>query len=166
MPFAGNPLGSQRFPLFGSGFAHLPEAAVQLTRLGALQLKTGASQRRTSPRAAILRLIVAYLIAVCPSSAQSNSDTIRGVVINNATHEPIARALVYSPDNRFATMTNSEGRFEFNLPQENRIPAIPPSHACKPEPRFVPTYYSRASPDSWPIPTIRRRISRTKMQKI
>jgi len=50
-----------------------------------------------------------------PSSAQSTpaADTIHGIVINSVTHEPIARALVYSPDNRFATLTNSEGRFEF-----------------------------------------------------
>jgi hypothetical protein len=79
-------------------------------------LKTGESQRRMPPGAVILLVIGACLTVVCTSAAQSNSDTIRGVVINSATHEPVARALVYSPDNRFATMTNSEGRFEFNLP--------------------------------------------------
>jgi hypothetical protein len=79
-------------------------------------LKNGESQRRTPPRAIILLVIAAWLSVVCSSAAQSNSDTIRGVVINSATHEPVARALVYSPNNRFATMTNSEGRFEFNLP--------------------------------------------------
>src|SRR5579863_708640 len=58
-----------------------------------------------------------------PAHAQSTqaeekpADSIRGVVINSGTHEPIGRALVYSPDNRFATMTNSEGRFEFALAQ-------------------------------------------------
>jgi hypothetical protein len=46
-----------------------------------------------------------------------NSDTIRGMVINSITREPIARSLVYSPDNRFATLTNSEGRFEFTVPK-------------------------------------------------
>jgi hypothetical protein len=54
-----------------------------------------------------------------PSSAQSTSDdtnTIRGIVINSVTREPIDRAMVSSPDNRFATLTNSEGRFEFALP--------------------------------------------------
>src|SRR5580704_15436333 len=45
------------------------------------------------------------------------ADSIRGIVINSVTREPIGRALVYSPDNRFATMTNSEGRFEFTLAQ-------------------------------------------------
>ena len=43
------------------------------------------------------------------------ADSIHGTVINSVTHEPIGRALVYSPDNRFATMTDSEGRFEFSL---------------------------------------------------
>jgi hypothetical protein len=38
-------------------------------------------------------------------------------VINSVTHEPIDRALVSSPDNRFATLTNSDGRFEFALPK-------------------------------------------------
>jgi hypothetical protein len=72
---------------------------------------------RTVPRA-ILFLLAMGCLSTLRSGAQSMSDTtdaIRGVVINSATHEPIARALVYSPDSRFATMTNSEGRFEFTL---------------------------------------------------
>lgn len=48
-------------------------------------------------------------------SVADAGDSIRGVVISSVNHEPIARALVYSPDNRFATLTNSEGRFEFSL---------------------------------------------------
>jgi len=48
---------------------------------------------------------------------EENKPAIRipGVVINSLTHEPIGRALVFSPDNRFATMTDSEGRFEFTF---------------------------------------------------
>jgi hypothetical protein len=42
---------------------------------------------------------------------------VHGTVVNAATHEPIGRALVYSPDNRYATQTNSEGHFEFALPR-------------------------------------------------
>ena len=38
-------------------------------------------------------------------------------MINSVTHQPVDRALVYSPDNRFATLTNSEGRFEFAVPE-------------------------------------------------
>ncbi|HEV3201844.1 MAG TPA: hypothetical protein VGZ73_28295, partial [Bryobacteraceae bacterium] len=34
-----------------------------------------------------------------------SADVLRGTVVNGVTHEAIGRALVYSPDNRFATMT-------------------------------------------------------------
>ena len=49
--------------------------------------------------------------------AEDATTTIRGIVINSVTHEPIARALVYSSDNRFAVLTNGSGEFEFALPQ-------------------------------------------------
>ncbi len=45
--------------------------------------------------------------------AKSAADRISGVVINSVTHEPIARALVVSEGERFATLTDSSGRFEF-----------------------------------------------------
>ena len=51
-------------------------------------------------------------------TASDDSDAIRGVVINSVTHDPIERALVFSPDNRFATLTSREGRFEFRLPKK------------------------------------------------
>jgi hypothetical protein len=44
-------------------------------------------------------------------------NTIHGVVINSVTREPVSRALVYSPDHRFGTLTDEEGHFEFSLPQ-------------------------------------------------
>jgi hypothetical protein len=70
-----------------------------------------------------LRTITIFLCAIAClsgiySSAQSASektDAIHGVVMNSVTHEPIPRALVSSPDHRFATLTNSEGRFEFTF---------------------------------------------------
>ena len=40
-------------------------------------------------------------------------------MINSVTRETIARALVSSPGNRLAILTNSEGRFEFTLPRGN-----------------------------------------------
>jgi hypothetical protein len=43
--------------------------------------------------------------------------TIRGTVINRITREPIGRALVYSPDNRFARLTDEEGHFEYPIPK-------------------------------------------------
>ena len=41
---------------------------------------------------------------------------LHGTVVNSVTHEPISRALVFSPDNRYATMTDSQGGFEFTFP--------------------------------------------------
>jgi hypothetical protein len=68
------------------------------------------------------RSILFLLVVVClngtlayAQSTSDNTDTIRGIVINSVTREPIGRALVFSSDNRFATWTNSEGRFEFAL---------------------------------------------------
>jgi hypothetical protein len=43
--------------------------------------------------------------------------TVRGTVVNAITDAPISRALVYSPDNRFAMLTDSEGHFAFTLPK-------------------------------------------------
>jgi hypothetical protein len=68
-------------------------------------------------------LAIAFLFSVNLTSAStqvtqaenSQSDAIRGIVVNSVTHEPVGRALVYSPDNRFATMTDGEGRFEFTF---------------------------------------------------
>jgi hypothetical protein len=80
--------------------------------------------RQASPCAILLRFFLFFLAVAClgsvRSSAQSTSDnphTIRGIVINRVTGEPIARALVSSPGNRLAILTNSEGRFEFTLPR-------------------------------------------------
>jgi hypothetical protein len=73
--------------------------------------------RQPHPRS-ILLLLVVFCLSGSLAYAQSisnNTDTIRGIVINSVTREPIGRALVFSNDNRFATWTNSEGRFEFAL---------------------------------------------------
>lgn len=67
---------------------------------------------------ALAVLLLAWCANAWPQGSQPESkpaSSIRGTVVNSVTHEPIARALVYSPDNRFATMTDGEGRFEFTL---------------------------------------------------
>jgi hypothetical protein len=73
-------------------------------------------------RPLLLKIFLSFLLcantlasAQTTQAEEKQADTIRGVVINSVTQEPIGRALVYSPDNRFATMTNSEGGFEFDL---------------------------------------------------
>jgi hypothetical protein len=56
-----------------------------------------------------------------PASSALQSDdqpsAIRGTVVNALTQGPIARALVTSADERFATFTDGEGHFEFDLPK-------------------------------------------------
>lgn len=60
-------------------------------------------------------LVIACFAQVQPSQAPS-IDTISGTVLNSVTREPIGRALVSSSDNRFATLTDNEGHFEFTVP--------------------------------------------------
>jgi len=56
-----------------------------------------------------------------PQPENKPADSIHGVVLNSVSHEPISRALVFSPDNRFATMTDGEGRFEITFAEpENK----------------------------------------------
>ncbi len=49
------------------------------------------------------------------------ADSMHGTVVNSVTHAPIPRALVSSPDNRFATMTDDEGHFEFTFPRASAV---------------------------------------------
>ena len=79
-----------------------------------------AAVQRVTPQLAVV------LAAACASLAQASGPlandqptTIRGTVVNSVTHAPISRALVYSPDNRYATLTDGEGHFEFALPKVN-----------------------------------------------
>ena len=62
------------------------------------------------------------LCAQTTGTFEQESDTLRGTVVNSLTHEPIGRALVYSPDNRYAAMTDSQGRFEFKFARAERAP--------------------------------------------
>lgn len=66
-------------------------------------------------------LIVSAASASLPVQAQDAqlsgaSTSLRGMVINVVTHEPVPHALVYSPDNRWAMFTGAEGHFEFKVP--------------------------------------------------
>jgi hypothetical protein len=61
----------------------------------------------------------ALVLAALPCAAQETPDsaavnyTVRGVVLNSVTHQPVARALVDAHEN--AVLTDNEGRFEFGL---------------------------------------------------
>ena len=65
-------------------------------------------------------LLIVLLLSACISAQQATDNAeriVRGIVVNAVTHEPVGRALVCSPDNRFAMLTDSEGHFEFTLPR-------------------------------------------------
>jgi hypothetical protein len=87
------------------------------------------------PRSALFSAILVFLLfpSPLPISAQLQivqapddqpdaPTSVHGKVLNRLTQEPISRALVFSPDNRYAMLTDDRGRFEFKLP-----PRIPPS---------------------------------------
>jgi len=81
---------------------------------------------------AAIALAIALSCSTLPLVAAQNTthtdatEHIRGVVINSVTHEPISHALVFSPDNSFAAMTDDRGRFEFTFttaePQQSGPP--------------------------------------------
>ena len=50
------------------------------------------------------------------------TETVHGTVLNAVTKAPIARALVYSLDGRYAMLTDGEGHFEFTLPKSSDMP--------------------------------------------
>jgi len=62
----------------------------------------------------------ARLVAQDAPPSTEHSEALRGTVVNSLTREPIGRALVLSPDNRFAVMTDDQGRFELTIPGMKR----------------------------------------------
>lgn len=78
----------------------------------------GKRSVRTLALAALLSASNLTPSRVFAQDAQPKStDRLSGTVVNSVTHEPIGHALVLSPDERFATMTDNDGRFEFTFPQ-------------------------------------------------
>src|SRR5258708_20148178 len=83
-------------------------------------------KRMRSPRslkALAFGIALFYCSSITRLSAQGSpagiehTDNLRGTVVNSWTREPINRALVFSPDNRFATMTDNRGHFQFTFPR-------------------------------------------------
>lgn len=56
------------------------------------------------------------------SRKKDDASIVRGTVLNSVTHAPVGRALVHSLDNRFATLTDDEGHFEFKAPRTENAP--------------------------------------------
>jgi hypothetical protein len=61
------------------------------------------------------------------TSSGEEGTRLHGVVLNRATHEPVARALVVSNDNHYAALTDDRGRFEFVFPRPKTDPQPTPS---------------------------------------
>src|SRR3981189_244973 len=57
------------------------------------------------------------LSAQRPTAFPAQAAHLRGMVLNSLTHEPIGAALVVASVNRFATMTDDRGHFEFTFPR-------------------------------------------------
>jgi len=57
------------------------------------------------------------------SSEDQTTNTISGTVINGVTDEPIARALVYTADERAATFSDDQGNFELTVSAVTQPPA-------------------------------------------
>ncbi|MFZ0416714.1 MAG: hypothetical protein WAM04_01305 [Candidatus Sulfotelmatobacter sp.] len=70
----------------------------------------------------LLLLLAGRCICALPAFGQDlpsddRPKIVRGTVVNAVTNQPVGRALVYSTNNRYATMTDGEGQFEFTLPK-------------------------------------------------
>jgi hypothetical protein len=63
----------------------------------------------------VTALYLSSRLAWGQSPLPDDVDRIHGTVINSVSGEPVNRALVSSPDNHFATFTDSEGHFEFTF---------------------------------------------------
>jgi len=86
----------------------------------AIPFCVGERNLRLRSLAALLGFIVLGACAGTLGQAVQSGDqntTVRGIVINAATHEPVGRALVSSSGNQMAMLTDAEGHFEFALPK-------------------------------------------------
>jgi len=89
--------------------------------------------RHVSRKALAFGIALSCCSSITRLSAQSQQSWHRahrqspGTVVNSVTHEPINRALVFSPDNQFAAMTDDRGHFEFTFPRQKakRLPGLP-----------------------------------------
>jgi len=88
-----------------------------------------------SVTAAVFALFVAVVTPqLSAQSLPEGRDTVQGTAVNSVTQEPIPRALVVSPDQRFATMTDDQGHFEFTFPKaEPATPNLPGSSDGNPD---------------------------------
>jgi hypothetical protein len=65
----------------------------------------------------ILMIAGTQLLSQQAQPGSIGTEIIQGTVVNQATGDGIGRALVFSPDNRYATLTDGQGHFEFTVPK-------------------------------------------------
>ncbi|MGE5082621.1 MAG: carboxypeptidase-like regulatory domain-containing protein [Acidobacteriota bacterium] len=77
-----------------------------------------------SSRAFRVAAVLAFSFLLClqtigqtAESDGSETETLRGTVVNPVTQAPIPRALVYSADNRYTVLSDGDGHFEFTVPK-------------------------------------------------
>ena len=73
---------------------------------------------RVSAKIALILSAALAGTPVHPQISPEQQKQVRGIVVNSATREPIGHALVYSIDRRFATLTDDQGHFQFDVPPE------------------------------------------------
>ena len=107
------------------------------------------SQSPRLPGPLVLFVVLLFIFGSATSAAQEplseqkgEPGVLKGMVINSVTRAPVSRALVHSLDNRFATLTDDQGRFEFRIPRtENQTGG---SASAEPAPVLVPAFSSAA----------------------
>src|SRR6266849_7898206 len=104
------------------------------------------------PRTIAPAILLASLIPAGFANAQSTPglggqaeapSSVHGTVLNRLTHEPISRALVYSPDQQYATLTDDRGHFEFKFPPQGpepqqNLPGTSDSYVVRSFRRYLP----------------------------
>lgn len=82
-------------------------------------LRQSLSPLALSPvrRAALILLCTLNALAPAqtPDTSEPVTDHVRGVVLNSVDHKPVSRVLIVSDDQRMATLSDSEGRFSFDV---------------------------------------------------
>ncbi|HEX8896603.1 MAG TPA: hypothetical protein VF783_25035 [Terriglobales bacterium] len=110
-------------------------------------------RRFVVPTAVTLILCILYGLesyAAPQSPEDPTTHTISGTVINSLTHEPIGRALVYTADERAATLTDDHGNFELTVsavtqPLGGGVPVKTPARLLVRKPGFLTDYGMQGS---------------------
>jgi hypothetical protein len=86
--------------------------------MSALTNIKGCLCRRSAILHAVCLTAAALSVQFVLAQSEAQKTTISGVVLNSVTRAPVPRALVTTPDNRYATFTDSSGQFEFAIEKE------------------------------------------------